>query len=321
MKHGESMQATVEMYIRALPGSPFLKAGDWSEELDELRRVAAGKCFGDELMAPPWNGNWAHRASLEKGGFSEAEKRRFEFRDGDGRLADPRRYEALCDDIRAFWEIHLLKNYPGLPLKRLRETLRDARFYYSAQYGAVVGAFIHTGLEMYKMPRKPGVLERLFGKKNEYFDKTLVLFIAAFGDLNLHRTLKDVTVQRAILDETLIKVTRAHYLEALRPPVQYNYYYTVLPFPCMTEDEAAVNRFWDEATRQIARPERFKALCGDLRGLVKERMLKEFPDYDRETLEDGLENLQYDYDPEQGALTASMVLPKLMRRDQSGNRD
>ena len=314
MKTGKPV--TVEMYIRLLPGSPLSGYDRGNEtqqdKMNALRVEVAGACWGDELIAPPWNGQWSHRASLEQGAFSQAETERFEFRDAQGRTVDEDRYRALCDDIRVFWQISLLESYPGLPPRQLESTLRDARFHYSRKYGAVVGSFLHTGLDEYKAPRKPGLLERLFSRKGGYYDKTLCLFIAAFGDLNPSRILTDPKVRKEILNSVWVSVCRAHYLMELRPPVKWNYHYTLLPVPGMSESEKIINQFWDDETLEITHKDRYRLMCDNLRSLLKESLVKEFPDYDREKLEDGLERIAYDYDPAQGTITASMVLDRLM---------
>ena len=311
----------VQMYIRLMPGSVLLGQSRDSDDLYALRRDAAGQCWGDELMYSSGRdprlvnrGNWTVNASMETGGFSEYENERFEFRGAGGMIADENKYKALCDDMRAFWKISLLDQYPGLPQRKLDETLRGARFHYSRKYGAVVGSFIHTGLDEYKTPRKPGMMERLFARKDERYDKTLCMYIAPLMDLHTGSPLrlKDSELQREMAESLMIGILKAHYLQQVRPPVRWNYRYTIKPIPLINEEVERLYRFWGDDTRDIVHRDRFRLLCDTLREPMKEELIKEFPAYDREKLEDGMEGIAFDYDPVQGAITASILLDKLM---------
>lgn len=104
----------------------------------------------------------------------------------------------------------------------------------------------------------------------------------------------------------------AHYLQELRPPVRSNICYKLCPSPVMNDEMKAVTRFWDEDTRQIIHRDRYKNLCDQMRPLMRKWLTEEFPKYDREKIEDGLERICFDYSPDQGTITACILLEKLM---------
>ena len=157
-----------------------------------------------------------------------------------------------------------------------------------------------------------------FKSKPKLYDKTLVLFIPIFSDINpefarmVDNGGRAKASEVAMNEDLLAMIIRNHFYEEFRPPVKWNVHYNVVVYPNMTSDQKRELQFWNDNNGQIKDRGRYSQMCSDLRTVAKEQMLKAFPDYDRDRFEDGFENICFDYDAEKGMIICSFVLKQFM---------
>lgn len=153
-------------------------------------------------------------------------------------------------------------------------------------------------------------------KPKKYYDKTLVTYIPLFTEIRpeLARQVDSNLPKESpkLANKYLEDLVRNHYYEELRPPVNWNFRYTVFIVPDLPPELKNVSRFWDDTTAQIVNKSAYRQMCSDLRTMWKEQLLEEYPNYDRSKLEDGFENLNFDYYSEDGIIIVSTVLEKIM---------
>ncbi len=154
-----------------------------------------------------------------------------------------------------------------------------------------------------------------FLKKKEMFDKSLMLFMCVFDDANpaLARQVNDAPIPtgNALFEKHAEELIRAHYYEALRPPVKWNFNFIAIAFPT-SSPELRHLIFWEPGTNRIVNQAVYRQTCSDMREYWKGFLLKTYPDYDRNKLEDGMENIVFDYYPADGLIIGSMVLEKIL---------
>ncbi|MBQ3331556.1 MAG: hypothetical protein IJG87_10315 [Ruminococcus sp.] len=148
--------------------------------------------------------------------------------------------------------------------------------------------------------------------KKPAVDGTVVMFAGVFATLNESYTLR---VQRDMKTEGeelirrhFVQLAGDHFREECLPPKQFNNYYTVIPFPRFPEEMLPQVKFWDDRTKEIVNRSSFNQMCRDMRDLWKTRLADDFPKYDRNAMEDGFENVNYDYYPDEGVIMLSMYL-------------
>ena len=157
-----------------------------------------------------------------------------------------------------------------------------------------------------------GLFSFLKGKK--MFDKSLMMLLCVFEDVNptLARQVNDspIPAGKALFEKHAEELIRAHYYEDFRPPVNWNYNFVSIAYPTPPPNLKHMI-FWD-GTGKIVNQTAYRQMCSDLREFWKDGFLKMYPSYDRNKMEDGFENIVFDYYPADGLVIASMVLEKIL---------
>ena len=158
-----------------------------------------------------------------------------------------------------------------------------------------------------------GLFSFLKGKK--MFDKSLMMLLCVFEDVNptgaRQVNQSPIPTGKALFEKHAEALIRAHYYEDFRPPVKWNYNFVAIAYPHPPQNLQHMI-FWDEGTGQIAKQAAYRQMCSDLREFWKEKLVEMYPKYERNKLEDGVENMHFDYYPEDGMVIASMVLEKIL---------
>ena len=153
----------------------------------------------------------------------------------------------------------------------------------------------------------------LFSKKKKTrYDGTIVMFAVVLSTLNREYALKVKEHTQAecpkLIERHFLQLIEDHYLEECRPPRKVNNYFTVIPVPEFPAEVVQQIKFWDDSTLRLNDRGNFNQFCSDLRDLWKQRLTSEFPKFNRSKLEDGFENVNYDYYPDEGVVMLSMFL-------------
>ncbi len=158
-----------------------------------------------------------------------------------------------------------------------------------------------------------GLFSKLKGKK--MFDKSLMMLICVFEDINpaeaANLDKNPNLAGKELFEKHSVELIRAHYYEDFRPPVQWNYNVVAFAYPTPPKHLQRMV-FWDAKTGRIADQAAYRQMCSDLREFWKEKIVQVYPDYDRDKFEDGFENMNFDYYPEDGMIIASMVLEEIL---------
>jgi hypothetical protein len=158
-----------------------------------------------------------------------------------------------------------------------------------------------------------GLFSFLKGKK--MFDKSLMMMMCVFADVNPSGAAQvgqsPVPAGKALFEKHAVELIKAHYYWDFRPPVKWNYNFFAIAYPHPPKNLQHMI-FWDADTGRIVNQAAYRQMCSDLREIWKDKLIQMYPKYDRKKLEDGFENIQYDYYPEDGLLIASIVLEKIL---------
>ena len=158
-----------------------------------------------------------------------------------------------------------------------------------------------------------GLFSFLKGKK--MFDKSLMMLMCVFEDVNPEGARRvdrsPIEAGKALFEKHAEELIRGHYYEDFRPPVKWNYNFISIAYPTPPAHLKHMI-FWDAGTGEIVNRAAYRQMCSDLREFWKEKFVEIYPSYDRNKMEDGFENMNFDYYPADGLVVASMVLEKLL---------
>lgn len=119
----------------------------------------------------------------------------------------------------------------------------------------------------------------------------------------------------------IFELANSLYYEDFIPPVFWNYYFTFYTLPNMTSPERARIDFRDPETKEISDRAKYKAFCSNSRSLLRDDALEHFPRYDKNLLEDALEEIQFTYLPERCVFIASTLVDDIMDSDRGFQRN
>ena len=146
--------------------------------------------------------------------------------------------------------------------------------------------------------------------------KTLTYCVYLFVDDD-HPAPKTANAQNDFGVKFIPELVKKHYYEELKPPKKWNYYCGFLPLDFSGSQGQAFD-FRDSKSRKISSQAKYAELCNHLKDIWKERLMTVYPKYDRNNLEESLENAQFDYFPDKCVLIISSIMPGLV---QSGSEE
>ena len=159
-----------------------------------------------------------------------------------------------------------------------------------------------------------------FLKDRKMYPKSLMLLVYMIDEVNpeLARQAKadQSSVDGALVKKHIVELIKSHYYEDLRPPVQWNYNVVVKSIANIPEKFPQVV-FWD-ANGKIVKQAAYREFCGLVRNSWKLIFPKVYPKYSRAKMEDGFENVNFDYYPDEGVLIASTIMKQLLPKDGKG---
>ncbi|GHT67364.1 hypothetical protein AGMMS50239_30410 [Bacteroidia bacterium] len=154
------------------------------------------------------------------------------------------------------------------------------------------------------------VFKKLFERKKK--NTTLMYHCLLFEDFDHQLPKKDKDSHNQFLHPVMFDIIRLHYHDALKPPKKWNYDNTLVALNLRGKEVAHLD-FRDTDTYEINDKAKYKAMCDNLKSLWKDILIKRFPKYSKEKLEDGFEKIQIDYFPSRCLLVLSMLLDGVMK--------
>jgi len=142
---------------------------------------------------------------------------------------------------------------------------------------------------------------------------TLTFCIFFFEDAG-HKAPTNIYHQNDLAAQHAVPLIQRHYSEQLKPPRKWNYYFVFLPLPDLQNPQTRHMDFRNSVTHEISDHAKYAEICSSLKTIWKERLMQVFPDYDRNKLEDGLEQANFDYFPGKNTLIVSSLMPGLVKQ-------
>ena len=149
----------------------------------------------------------------------------------------------------------------------------------------------------------------LFGKPAT----TLTFGVFHFGDAQ-NKAPTNLYEQNDLAAKQLEVLVKRHYLEQLRPPRKWNYYFHFFSIPDFQNPQTRHLDFRDPNTGEINDHAKYAEVCNITKGEWKNKLITEFPQYKRNKFEDCFEEVKFDYFPEKRLLLMSMLVDGLVKQ-------
>ena len=152
---------------------------------------------------------------------------------------------------------------------------------------------------------------------------TLMLYLFLFEDNNHPRPVQNRENIESFITPIMLDVIRLHYYETLKPPKKWNYDYELKTVSRSAFDNREYMRdlnFLNPETKKIDDDIKYRKWCNEFKSLWKDELIERFPKYSREKLEDGFEEINFDYFSERSLFVASILLVGVMKNDVSEYR-
>ena len=154
-------------------------------------------------------------------------------------------------------------------------------------------------------------------KKKTHYDKGLMLCAMIFADINPDFAAEyerdPQNVSHRIVHTDAIDLFKRYFAAQLQPPVKWTYNIMVFVRTEMSREERALCQFWSDQTGEIIDPGIYRDTCASMRTYWKDCLTTEaFPDCDRSKLEDGFENIRFDFIPDKGIVLACTIIDDII---------
>ena len=152
---------------------------------------------------------------------------------------------------------------------------------------------------------KEGLKMSIFSKKT-----TVAMMLYLFEDEKHPSPGKSSVEQNKFAAKILPEVIKKHYLDALKPPAKWNYYFSFLDNDGNEfRKDFGPHDFRDPKTNALSRQKQFFDLCDQLKMIWFENLGRDNPKYDRKKLLSASQESEYDWFPEYGLVVISALLP------------
>ena len=140
---------------------------------------------------------------------------------------------------------------------------------------------------------------------------TLTYCVFLFED-NDHRDPGSASARNSFGAKFIPALLKKHYADTLKPPKKWNYYCALWPLN-FNDERTRVFDFRNPVTHEINDKAKFNEMCSALKGIWKERLRTVFPDYNRNRMEDSLEEAKFDYFPAECVIIISSLADGLVK--------